>query len=207
MVEDINRNLREHESSVGDWYLKNAVKYLYRFFDLFNAQWFAPPLPQAVISFKKTRVTTLGHYNFGRNEFGLRHEINMNSQYMERPFCQILATLLHEMIHLEEDMRGMKPKRSQGNRHSKYFSERSRMLGIPSDARGYSLGMGEPFVGFVTQHGVEIIADAPGARKFKKGSSNLKKYSCGCTNVRVGTKKFSAVCRLCGKEFRLADDS
>lgn len=207
MIEDINRNLREHESSVGDWYLKSAVKYLYRFFDLFNAQWFAQGLPQAVISFKKTRVTTLGHYRFGRNEFGLKHEINLNSQYMERPFCQILATLLHEMIHLEEDLRGIKPGKSSGNRHSRFFLERSRMIGIPSDARGYSLGMFEPFAGFVTLHGVEIIAEKEGVRKFKKGSSNLRKYSCGCTNVRVGSKKFSAVCRLCGKEFRLADDS
>jgi len=185
--------------------MKNAVKYLYRFFDLFNAQWFSGELVQAVIAFKKTRVTTLGHYNFGRNEFGLKYEINMNSQYMERPFCQILATLLHEMIHLEEDMRGMKLGKSSGNRHSKFFQERSRMLGIPSDARGYSIGVGEPFTGFVSRHGVEIIAEKPDARRFKKGSSNLRKYSCGCTNVRVGSKRFSAVCKLCGKEFRLVE--
>ncbi len=207
MIEDINRNLRDHESSVSDWYLKNAVKYLYRFFDLFNAQWFSSGLPQAVISFKKTRVTTLGHYKFGRNEFGLKHEINLNSQYLERPFCQILATLLHEMIHLEEDLRGMKPKKSSGNRHSKFFRDRSAQLGIPSDSRGYSLGMEEPFAGFIAAHRVKIIQEMPRAQRFKKGSSNLRKYTCGCTNVRVGAKKFSAVCRLCGNEFRLVDDS
>ncbi|MFH1126557.1 MAG: SprT-like domain-containing protein [archaeon] len=206
MAEEINRNLREHESSVGDWYLKNAVKYLYRFFDLFNAQWFSGRLPQAVIAFKKTRVTSLGHYRFGRNEFGLKHEINMNSQYMERPFCQIVATLLHEMIHLEEDLLGMTPKKSSGNHHSKFFRDRAGLLGIPSDAKGYSLGMGEPFTGFIQAHGVRIIEEKKGERKFKKGKSNLKKYSCGCTNVRVGKKEFSALCRLCGKEFVLVED-
>lgn len=205
MVEEINRNIREHESSVSDWYLKSAVNYLYRFFDFFNRQWFGGGLPQAVIAFKKTRVTSLGHYRFGRNEFGLKHEINMNSQYMERPFCQILSTLLHEMIHLEEDVLGVKQGKRSGNNHTKFFRDRSGELGIPSDSRGYSLGMGEPFVGFIKAHGVRIIDDKPGVKALKKGMSNLKKYSCGCTNVRVGKKGFSAVCKLCGKEFLLVE--
>ncbi len=205
MSEEINSTLRDHESNVSDWHLKNAVIYLYRFFDLFNAQWFTGRLPQAVISFKKTRVTTLGHYNYGRNEFGLKHEINMNALYLERPFCQILATLLHEMVHLEEDARGMKPKKSRGNHHTRYFIDRSKALGIPSDDKGHLLDMTEPFTSFIQAYGVKIIKEASGSKKLKKGHSNLKKYSCGCTNVRVGSKRFSAVCRFCGKEFVQVD--
>lgn len=36
-------------------------------------------------------------------------------------------------------------------------------------------------------------------KKERKGRSTLSKWSCGCQNVRVGTKEFHARCTRCGK--------
>jgi hypothetical protein len=35
----------------------------------------------------------------------------------------------------------------------------------------------------------------------EKGRSTLTKWSCGCQNVRVGTKDFDATCNRCGSVF------
>jgi hypothetical protein len=35
----------------------------------------------------------------------------------------------------------------------------------------------------------------------RKGTSTLSKWSCGCQNVRVGTKEFHAQCLKCGNVF------
>jgi len=38
-------------------------------------------------------------------------------------------------------------------------------------------------------------------KKERKGRSTLSKWSCGCQNVRVGTKEFHAQCTICGNLF------
>jgi hypothetical protein len=34
-----------------------------------------------------------------------------------------------------------------------------------------------------------------------KGTSKLKKWTCGCTNLRVGIKDLMAMCLKCGNRF------
>ncbi len=36
--------------------------------------------------------------------------------------------------------------------------------------------------------------------------SKLKKWSCGCQNVRVGKSSFEATCDICGGKFELVED-
>jgi hypothetical protein len=40
-----------------------------------------------------------------------------------------------------------------------------------------------------------------------KGKSKLKKWSCGCTNIRVAVKEFEAKCLKCGNVFELASSA
>ena len=47
----------------------------------------------------------------------------------------------------------------------------------------------------------------PGDLKKRKGRSTLAKWTCGCQNVRIGTKEFNAQCMKpeCGNIFVQAD--
>ena len=38
-----------------------------------------------------------------------------------------------------------------------------------------------------------------------KGKSSLSKWSCGCTNIRVGVRDLEALCLKCGDLFRVKD--
>jgi hypothetical protein len=49
----------------------------------------------------------------------------------------------------------------------------------------------------------KILIDLMG--KGKKGRSSLTKWTCGCQNVRVGTKEFFATCDKCGNQFHPAE--
>jgi hypothetical protein len=37
-----------------------------------------------------------------------------------------------------------------------------------------------------------------------KGKSKLKKWSCGCTNIRVAVRSLEAKCLKCGNKFEIA---
>ena len=58
--------------------------------------------------------------------------------------------------------------------------------------------------GVVFNHSIDFdgIINIPPKIK-PKGKSKLKKWTCGCTNVRVAVKEFEAKCLKCGNEFEL----
>lgn len=202
MQEQINIHLREHEISVEEWELNSLVKELYRFFGLFNERFFNSALPVPAIEIANTRYDRLGHYVSGRNGFGLVHEININRQHLDRHMVRHLVTLLHEMLHEYQNTHG-----GCTGYHNKAFQRMSKGFGIPSDRRGVTIDVTEPFISFVREHFGEF--DLEEVRKELlipvggkgKGKSTLKKYSCGCQNVRVGTSDFQALCLKCGREF------
>lgn len=80
-----------------------------------------------------------------------------------------------------------------------------------TDERGCHVSVSDPFVHLLRQHGVTFEIPGPGMntkteivvpdRPKPKGKSKLKKWSCGCTNVRVAIVDFQAVCLKCGKMF------
>ena len=89
-----------------------------------------------------------------------------------------------------------------------------KSCGIHTDERGCHVAIGDPFRYILQRHGVSFKHDnlvkkgglvlIPPKPK-KKGKSKLKKWSCGCQNVRVGTKEFHATCDLCNNPFEMVD--
>jgi len=208
-TDEVNLSIRRHEEeklNADSWEYTEKAKDLYRFFDLFNRRFFEGLLPTPAISFRSGRMTGLGWYRIGRNEFGVKDQINLNSIYLGRSRYQTLKTLLHEMTHQWQDYFG---KRSaSGWYHNKHFQTKSEELGIPSDSRGQTIGITDPFVAFCRQHGVdfsELLEEAEEYRlaEERRGRSKLQKYSCGCTNIWAATR-VDAICKVCGKEFEPA---
>jgi len=203
-TDEVNLNIRQHEEEILDtinWEYSERAKDLYRFFDLFNRRFFEGKLPIAAISFRSGRA--LGWYRMGRNEFGVKDQINLNSLYLERPRYQTLKTLLHEIIHEWQDYFGKHSAAAWY--HNKQFQTKSKELGIPSDSRGHTIGIIDPFVAFCRQHGVDFSehsqeAEEPRIAAEQSSNSKLQKYNCGCTNIWAATR-VHAVCRFCGGEF------
>lgn len=206
--ESINVAIKENEIHAKDWELSELAQLLYEWVSIFNKNYFnEQPVPVPVISFEKTRITTFGHYVIGRNALGLKENINLNKIHLDRPLWDILATLLHEMCHSWQAAYGT-PSKSWF--HNKEFRTKIMSMGIKVDGRGYHLGITDPFISLMRDHGIEVndseapdgmISVQPTAKP--KGTSKLKKWSCGCTNIRVAVADIEAVCLKCGNRFIL----
>jgi hypothetical protein len=209
LTEKINLELMNNILETTDWQLNNLAWELYWWCDFFNMAFFKKhPVPVPVLSFEKTRINTLGHYVIGRNAFGFKENININRANLNRPFWDIMATLLHEMCHSWQNCYG-NPSNSWF--HNREFQLKMLDFGIVINSKGCHLGVGDPFVFLLKKHGIVFTDDiridgfikVPPKPK-KKGKSKLKKWECPCgQKVRVGKAEFFATCDLCKEQFAL----
>ncbi len=212
-AEPINMAIMENEKNVSDWSLNTIAWELYWWVDFFNTAFFRDqPVSVPVISFEKGNINSLGHYVIGRNAFGVKENININHVHLSRPMWDVLATLLHEMVHSWEHTHLEQEQRTRNWHHKKGFQVKLLESGIVCNERGDHLGVGDPFVFMLRKHGVSFNLPCYEARdgflrippkKKPKGTSKLKKWSCGCTNVRVATE-LEARCLKCSNRFELA---
>lgn len=215
MPDEINRKIMDNELSAMDWEHYDFAWELQWWIDFFNIAFFKDqPLPMPVLTFEKANVRSLGHYRIGLNDWAVKNQINLNKIYLDRPLYEILATLIHEMVHLWEYTHVEEGRRTKSWYHPKAFRNKMEEIGIATDKTGCHVYVGNPFFDLIIQHGVtppinelqKMCGIKP--RRFtikkKRGSSKLKKWSCGCTNVRVAVKEFHAVCMKCGNMFKKA---
>jgi hypothetical protein len=196
--------LAEHQQRPEGWPYSELFTELHRWAEIFNTK-LKLEIPEWSLCVERLRRTRLGQFRYGNNGLGLRGEITFNALYLAtREGWEVLGTLLHEMLHGWQQAHGRPGKR---NYHNKQFREKARSFGLIVDERGVTYYENEsPFTRLLAQHGVHapelprVILEARQA-----GSSKLKKYSCGCTNIRVGTSRFAATCLLCGNEFERVD--
>ena len=100
--------------------------YLNKIFDLLNTRYFESALARPVITIQST-PRAYGHVTCSKvwkNENGKeRHELNIGAGTLARPIENIVATLLHEMVHLYCMANNIKDT-SRGNAyHNKRFKE------------------------------------------------------------------------------------
>jgi len=183
--EPVNIAVREHVCSLEteEWQYSQLGKELYVCARLFNERFFEGKLSDPILTIDKGRFSTMGSDRIGRNGFGAKNHITLNSLHVQSK-AETLSTLLHEMIHLwqyEITRRASRPPY-----HNVEFQRKSRELGIPSDSLGHQLGMGDPFVSVCRENGVNVAdsSDPPSVVGVDpRPSSKVKKYSCMCTNV------------------------
>ena len=200
--------IMENEKSAHDWLLNDLAWELYWWVDFFNIAFFRDqPVRSPVLSFEKTKVDNFGHYVIGRNAFGIKENININRTHLNRPLWDILTTLLHEMTHSWQASYG---NASTSWFHNKEFQMKMLEFGIVVNNKGSHLEVKDPFVFLIKKHGVVFnhSMDLGGMIKIPpivrpKGKSKLKKWTCGCTNIRVAVISFEAKCLNCGDKFEL----
>lgn len=208
--ENINLALREHVAKTTDWLYAEHARDLHEWADRFNER-LNLKLPTPAIAIAKLRRGRLGQYRQGRNDFGLRHEVIIDENHLlSSTYPQVLATLVHELFHEWQELRG---RPSRGNHHNVEFRERIKHVGIIVDARGVNLGYQRgAFTAILESLNIDtsslMLPDYGSLRRRTRaklvGTSKLKLWTCGCTKIRAAVT-VAARCLRCGGLFEFAD--
>jgi len=133
-------------------------------------------------------------------------EITIAAEHLKGEPEDIAETLIHEMTHYANNLAGVKDC-SSFQYHNKQFRERAESVGLVVERgpRGWAY----------TKLGPELLEKVKSAAldpqafslfrtgvKPQKQPTKMKKWSCGCTNIRVATA-VEAVCHHCGQPFLL----
>lgn len=228
LVETVNPQpeVRKNAEKATGWEFKDEAAYLYDKAILLRERLIDPiaridrgQLPDPVIGFDNLRnYKVLAEYLIVRDAVGLTCRINFNSEhYIPKDGTQEwrwgrwaqLETLAHEYIHLWQQQVG-----SGSPSHGKEFIDKCESIGLhPLPGVGCHIAVAdEPFSILMRELGIERPNDVPTDDrktdwfwdgKKTKGRSTLSKWSCGCQNIRVGTKEFYGVCTKpeCGQVF------
>jgi hypothetical protein len=201
MDEQINQVSRAHQETVKDWEYAEIGRLLYRFYDRINVRFFESKVPTPVLSFRHGRHC-LGSYRNGRNESGVQENISISVRHLADSLADVIQTLAHEMVHSHQRNFG---KPGRGNYHNRACRRRMDEIGIPCDKGGTSLGMRDPFVSFLREHGVEADARltlSVAAPRAARSGTRLKRWFCreDCTTIWA-IRDVAAHCTKCGCAF------
>lgn len=182
------------------------LKVLYEHSDLMKAELLAGELPPVIFATDVQNVRTIASYRIFRDGSGVRWRISFNTLHLRRPMYEVLATLLHELLHAWQHKVGTPGKPPH---HNAEFRNKAAELGIPTDARGhYQPPVSDsPFHAYCLRHGVAWEAPPtpeehpwlPGP-VLKPAGSKMKKWSCRCTNIRAAVE-LDVTCNKCDQKF------
>jgi hypothetical protein len=113
---------------------------LYRAFDFFNKRFADGELPKVVITIQESgRRNALGWFGDGfwrdTTTSDSVPEINLSAEYVSRKPEFVLETLLHEMAHLFNAVRGIRDC-SSGQYHNKHFKAAAEEFGLKVERTG-----------------------------------------------------------------------
>ena len=213
------------------WLLQKSRRKRYRacgdvekIFRALNTKYFDGQLEEPIITIQSTPraygyVTVARAWNRGDTT---RHELNIGAGTLDRPIENVVATMLHECVHLWNLQTGVKDCGRGGAYHNKKFRDEAtaRDLAISYDSRiGWSITEPtEALCDFIIEQGWEDIqmnriewshtprgAGAGNAAGGDKGApttnTHHRKYVCPCCGCSVrATKAVNILCMDCGKQ-------
>ena len=203
-MDQVYRSLAEHQTTE-PWVYQTLFQQLHRWAEIFNVHC-TLDIPNIALRIETDQPNICGYYRIGHDGMGLTNSITLNKIHLERDgFWQVLETLLHEMTHAWQSIHG---KASAWSHHNVAFRDKMASFGIFCNRRGQHVGYDPDglFFQLLTQHKVEIPVVPKHEPKPKTVSkSAYKKWTCGCTNVRVAVSHFHAQCLHCHNIFVRVD--
>ena len=214
--EKINIDLRDHQQSIEDWDHQTLAKDLHIWAERFCLELKLQCTPPAIM-LDRLRRCWYGHFRIDRNGFGILNEIAINISHINGGKIDYdnLGTLLHELIHSEQQALGTDGRASRNrNYHNAAFIERTKGFGLIVNHKGHQQYVPPPtrFSNLLAIHGIELPESTGGQPLERKspgvtfGSSKLKPWICACKprpiHVQVAVKDFRARCLKCGELFR-----
>ena len=203
--------------------------YLNKIFDLLNAAYFESELSRPTITIQST-PKAYGHFSLRDDTWisknGATHEINIGAGTLARPIENVVATLLHEMVHYYNYIHEVKDCSRGNTYHNKRFKDaaEARDLHVEhSDKYGWShTSPTDALLGFVLDHDLTDILinrnELMGYRVTGTGThsgalttitpkpSSSRKYVCPCCGMSVrATKAVNIACLDCDEQMVLAE--
>lgn len=194
--------------------ISEYTAFLEKAFDILNNHYFEGKLPKPVITIQSS-PKAYGHFTTQRiwkDKENSYFEINIGAEYLDRPIENILATLLHEQIHLYSSEVGLATVSHNNRYHNKLFKAEAEKRDLHiSYAKyiGYSVTQPtEKFVETLKQYGLLDMdikhcrgggMDNGGIKPtITKKPSSTRKYICPCCGQRVrATKEVYILCGYC----------
>lgn len=200
--------------------------YLNKIFDLLNAAYFESALSRPTITIQST-PKAYGHFSLREDTWisknGSTHEINIGAGTLARPIENVVATLVHEMVHYYNFVNGVQDCSRGGTYHNRRFKEAAEARGliIEHDERyGWTITTpGDDLLQFCldndlgdillnrnegygirpTGTGTHSTGPAPVPVSTVKPKSSTRKYICPCCGMSVrATKTVRIACMDCG---------
>ncbi len=209
---------------------KRATGYLDKIFKLLNEKYFDNELPTVVITIQSTpkaygHFTCYDAWHCGTDKEGFQ-ELNIGAGTLDRPIENVVATLLHEMVHEYCYIHQIKDTSRNGAYHNKRFRDEAtkRDLDIEYDSRiGFSItSPTENLINFCIDNGLEDIqmgrndlygmyhGGMNGGQSHTTGTgrktgSNYRRYVCPtCGNIARTTKDMILICGTCSQVMALS---
>lgn len=188
--------------------ISEATAFLENAYVVLNSQYFGGQLQPVVITIQSSKA--YGHYTMWdawENETEGYREINLGAETLNRPIEQVIATLIHEMVHHYNATVLHQKDTSRGNTyHSKKFKQVAEGTGavtIGYDPRiGHSPTTPTPaLIAFIEEQGwkgVDLSRNTP--EKATRGRTNgVRKMVCPECGISVrATKAVNIGCLDCG---------
>lgn len=201
-----------------------AAGYLNKIFDLLNDEFFESTLSRPTITIQST-PKAYGHFSLREDtwvsKLGGTHEINIGAGTLARPIEEVVATLLHEMVHYYNFISSVKDCSRGGTYHNRRFKEAAESRGlcvVHSDKYGWShTSPGDELLDFVLENGLTDILinrneftgfHIPGTgihsgtgTLLPPKKSSTRKYICPCCGMSVrATRCVRIKCMECDQQ-------
>ena len=196
--------------------------YLNKIFDLLNQEFFENALSRPTITIQST-PKAYGHFSLNKDtwisKLGGTHEINIGAGTLARPIEEVVATLLHEMVHYFNFIMGIQDCSRGNTYHNRRFKDAAEARGlIITHSEKYGYAHTEPsdeLLEFCLRFGLtEILINRNEQTYFRVGggsgahngasgtvtprTSSTRKYICPCCRMSVrATRTVRIACIDC----------
>lgn len=212
-----------------------SAGYLEKMFRRLNEDSFGGILEEPIITIQSTpgaygHVTVAKAWKRGDER---RHELNISADWLNRPIEEVVATMLHEMVHLWNLQHDIQDCSRGGSYHNRKFKEEAEkhMLQIEKhETYGWTITkITDELLEYILKQGWEdfemnrgFLGGFSGPSGDKSGSSpkptvagmngtekpkgsNSRRYVCPCCKAIVRTTKdLHIICGTCNVDFELS---
>ena len=182
--------------------------YLNKIFDLLNVTFFENALSRPTITIQST-PRAYGHFSLREDtwvsKIGGTHEINIGAGTLARPIEDVVATLLHEMVHYYNYVCGVQDCSRGNTYHNRKFKEEAEARGLVverSERYGWShTSPSEALIDFVLDNGLtDILLNRNEESGFQITGTGTHSGSSFTITKKSSTRKY--ICPCCGMSIR-----
>ena len=201
--------------------LSKDTERLEKAYDILNDKYFNNALPAVMITIQSSKGA-YGHCTTQKvwaSGTGRYYELNLGAEYLARPIGNVLATLLHEMVHIYCMENGIKDTSNGGRYHNTRFKQEAEKRGLRiSKAQYIGWSVTEPteqFIQNLHDWGLDVACEnyrlgagfssgTGGSDNGTGGSDTDNNGDDGKKVKKSSTRKY--ICPCCGNSVRATKD-